>query len=141
MSSQAGDETMATSQRLLASLLHHALENPVKFVALATLAVTAAVPVFAFTVYAAGTVVCTAIAAIVLDLALLTLGACGLALGLCFATCISVGVAGLFWAGYVGYRAAVGGVSRARTRLYPSTIASSSGEPVTEVEETFDKDK
>ena len=130
------------AERLFTSLTSYAMQSPVKFVALATLALTGAVPVGVFLLYAAGTVVGTAIAALVLDLALLTFGVFGLAVGLCFAACISCGVAGVFSAAYFGYRAAVGSLKRARTRLSPSTVAASSSSGTTSEEgETFDKEK
>ena len=138
MSSTASPDE--TRSRTLGEAVQYALQNPVKFVALATLIVTGAVPLGAFVLYAAGTVVCTAIAAIVLDLALLTFGAFGLALALCFALCISGGVAGLFSVVYFGYRAALGSVNQARARLAPSTVASSSLASE-DAGEAFDKSK
>ena len=125
----------------LSAAVQYALHNPVKFVALASLVVTGAVPLGVFLLYAAGTVVCTVVAAIVLDLALLTFGVFGLVLALCFALCISGCVAGLFSVVYLGYKAAVGSVNQARTRLTPSTLAPSSLASEDAAEETFDKTK
>lgn len=135
MSSPSSDETRS----ILAPAVDYAFRNPVKFVALATLVLTGAVPVGVFLVYAAGTVACTVVAAVVLDFALLTLGVFVLAVALCFALCISGGVAGLFSVVYFGYRAALGSVNQARTRLAPSTVAAS--RLPSEDSDTFDKSK
>ena len=124
----------------LSKITSFALLNPIKFVALLTLLVTGAVPVVAFLLYAAGTIVCTIIAAIVLDLTLLAFGVFGLAVALCFAGCITGGVAALFSVVYFGYRAAVESISRAKARLTPSTVTSSA-DTSSEGDETFDKNK
>ena len=137
MSSSSPYETAGGGS--LNAVARYALRNPVKFVALATLTVTGAVPLGVFLLYAGATVVCTVVAAIALDLALLTLGVFLLAVALCFALCISGGVAGLFSVVYFACRIAAGGVNQARrTRLVPSTVAPSSSEGDGE---TFDKHK
>lgn len=124
----------------LSKVVRFAQQNPIKFVALLSLLVTGALPVGAFLLYATGTVVCTVVAAIVLDLALLAFGVFGLALALCVVGCITGGVAGLFSVVYFSYKAAVGSLNKAKARLTPSTIASSSGTN-SEGDEIFDKDK
>ena len=123
----------------LSKIIHFAQSSPIKFVALLTLLVTGAVPVGAFLLYAAGTIVCTLIAAVVLDLSLLAFGVFVLALALCFAGCITGGVAGLFTVFYFTYRAAVCSLKNARARLTPSTDTSPSTS--SEDDETFDKNK
>ena len=124
----------------LNQLIQFAKQNPIKFVALSCFVVTGAVPVGAFLLYATGTVVCTLVAAIVLDLTLLALGVFGLATALCFVGCITGGVAGLFSLVYLGYRAAVGSLNRAKATLTPSTVTPSPGTN-SEGEETLDKNK
>ena len=124
----------------LSKLIHFAQNSPIKFVALLTLLVTGAVPVGAFLLYAAGTIVCTVIAAVVLDLSLLVFGVFGLALALCFAGCITAGVAGLFAVVYFAYTVAVGSLKSARARLTPSNDTSTPGTS-SEDDESFDKNK
>ena len=124
----------------LSKLIHFAQNSPIKFVALLTLLVTGAVPVGAFLLYAAGTVVCTVLAAVILDLCLLVFGVFGLALALCFAGCISAGVAGLFAMVYFAYTVAGRSLKSARARLTTSNDTSSSGTS-SEDEESFDKNK
>ena len=124
-----------TTADRVSKIVQYALQNPIKFVALLSLAVTGAVPVVAFLLYVAGTVVCTVVAAVVLDLALLALGVFGLALALCFVCCISGGVVGLFSLVYFGYRAAVGGLNRARANLTPATVGG--GTTSSEGDEAF----
>lgn len=124
----------------LNQLVQFAKQNPVKFVALSCFVVTGAVPVGAFLLYATGTVVCTVVAAIVLDLALLAVGVFGLATALCFVGCITGGVAALFSLVYLGYKAAVGSLNRAKASLTPSTVTPSPGTN-SEGEETLDKNK
>jgi hypothetical protein len=123
----------------LSKIILFAQQSPIKFVALVTLLVTGAVPVGAFLLYAAGTVACTIIAAVVLDLSLLVFGVFCLALALCFAGCITGGVAGLFAVVYVAYRAAVESFKGAKARLTPSTVTSS--DTSSEDDATFDKNK
>ena len=128
----------STSCNQVNSITQYAAQNPVKFVAIASLVVTGAVPVGAFFLYAVGTVLCTLIAAIVLDLTLLAFGVFGLLLALCFVGCISGGVVGLFSLVYFAYRAAVGSLNHARTRLTPQ---SSPPSPSPDDEESYDKNK
>lgn len=120
------------------SITHYAAQNPIKFVAIVSVVVTGAIPVGAFFLYVVGTVLCTLIAAIVLDLTLLAFGVFGLLLSLCFVGCISGCVAGVFSLVYFGYRAAVGSLNHARTRLAPQNFPPS---PSPDEEETYDKNK
>ena len=131
-------------------MLHFATQNPIKFVAVLSMAVTGVVPVGVFLLYAAGTVVCTLVAAVVLDVALLACGVFVLALALCCVGCITGGVAGIFSVVYFGYKAATGSVRKAKARLAPSTITPSSHPPPSssspaptdlDADEAFDKNK
>lgn len=125
---------------------HFASQHPIKFVAILSLVATGAVPAVAFLLYAAGTVVCTLIAAVVLDLILLAFGVCGLALAMCFVACVTGGVVGVFSALYFGYKATVKSLREAKGRLAPSTLVPSSNPssqqpPESQTDEPFDKNK
>ena len=127
----------------LSRLIHYAARNPIAAVGLLSLVVTGAIPVGAFLVYAIVAVVCTVVAAIVLDLALLALGVFCLLLALCVAGCISGGVTLAFSGVYVGYRATVGGLNRAKATLTPATVSSDSAPAPTssDGDEEIDKNK
>ena len=123
---------MSTSENCPEKMLHFAARNPIKFVALASVAVTGAIPVVCFLLYAVGTVLCTLIAAVVLDVALLAVGVFGLAVALCFVGCFSACAAGIFSVLFLGYQTAKGGWSKARSSLAPCTVtpSSPSGSPL-----------
>lgn len=138
--------TMSASNKFnLSAIVQYAVQYPVRFVTLVALVVTGSVPVVAFLFYAAGVIIGTIVAALVLDLALLIFGIFCLAVALCFSFCVSAGMAGIFSAVYLGYRATVGGVKQARTRLAPpvppTTLTPSSSPTPDSDGETFDKHK
>lgn len=122
-STTMSSSTDAEAHGRFSRLIHYAMQNPIASVALLSLVVTGAVPVGAFLIYAVGTIVCTVVAAIVLDLALLGLGVFFLVLALCVVGCISGGAAVAFSGVYVVYRATMGGLSKAKATLAPATIS------------------
>lgn len=138
--------TESDSKDWPAKLAHFASQHPIKFVAIVSLIATGAVPAVAFLLYAAGTIVCTLIAAVVLDLVLLAFGVFGLALALCFVACITGGVVGIFSALYFGYKATTRSLREAKGRLAPSTLVpstnpSSQQPSESQTDEPFDKNK
>ena len=135
--------TRRDAQNWSAEVTRFASHHPVKFVAVASLLATGALPILAFLLYALGTVSFTLIAAVVLDLVLLALGACGLALALCFVGCATGSIVGCFSLLYFAYTATVGGLREAKARLAPSTVVPSSSSPPAEAQtdESVDKNK
>ena len=136
--------SMSDSDNYREKMLQFASHNPVKFVALVSVAVTGAIPVVCFLLYAVGTVLCTLVAAVVLDIALLSVGVFGLALALCFAGCFAACVAGVFSVVFLGYKTARVGWSKPRGHLVPSTVtatARSSPIPTDSQTQPIDKNK
>ena len=102
------------------------MANPLKFVAISTLAACSSIPIIAFLCFAVGTLIATVIAGVIWEMLLLFLGILGLAAALSVALCLSMCVTAAAAVVYAFLQVTKTSLGLAKT-VVPSTFRCKSG--------------